>query len=142
MSQQQAQSLTWGQRVQITDETHACFGRVGQYEGVICEDAMRVRFPTGVIVCRDGQLCAVEDPVCSRRRIAKSGARPIPAHRIAPRPAFDGDYGKTELELATDAWLASDNDTGLDAVFRIQSDAMRQQRIRRHLRARAPRATE
>ncbi|MDO8778885.1 MAG: hypothetical protein Q7K57_61235 [Burkholderiaceae bacterium] len=120
--------LIWGQLVQITDETHPCFGRVGQYEGVISAnlDALRVRFPGGVIVAKHHQLCATsEHPVCTARRLKAKGLRaPRPVSRVTPKCYFK-DYGKTEQELAFDAWLDAPDDASCEETERLCDEAFR-----------------
>lgn len=101
-----AANLRYGELVQIIDEAHGCFGRVGQYEGVISEDldALRVRFPGGVIVASRAQLCAYQHPVCAHRRIRAKAIRQS-RERVIPRPAcYSKDYGKTTVELIEEIW--------------------------------------
>lgn len=120
--------LIWGQRVEVTDETHPCFGRVGRYEGVISADAkaLRVRFPAGVIVAQGNQLCATgEHPVCIKRRLKAAGARPLRHQYQAAPECYAKDYGKTSMELAVDAWLAAPEDAEPDELKRLFTEMMR-----------------
>lgn len=145
-------ALIWGQRVEITDETHPCFGRVGQYEGVISADldALRVRFPSGVIAAKQHQLCAEsEHPVCTARRLRAGGLRaPRPVAQITPG-CYLKDYGKTEQELAFDAWLDAPDDTSpedsrrlCDEAFRIyREDWIREHTPRRNMGKRPSRSS-
>lgn len=120
--------LIWGQRVEITDETHPCFGRVGRYEGVISAefDALRVRFSAGVIVAKGHQLCATsEHPVCINRRLKAAGVRPLRHHYETPPTCYTKDYGKTSMELAVDAWLDASEDVSHEESKRLFTEMMR-----------------
>lgn len=119
-------ALIWGQRVEISDETHPSYGRVGTYEGVISADldVLRIRFPMGVIVARGDQVCAaVEHPVCIRRRLKSAGTRPLRERLVMPAPCLSKDYGRTAADLAVDAWIEAqpgtdESDGLLNEVFR------------------------
>lgn len=99
-----AKQLRYGELVQIVDETHPCFGRVGQYEGCITGDALRVRFPGGVIVASVAQVCAYQHPVIAHRRIRAKAIR-APREGYVETPAcYEKDYGPTAVERAVAAF--------------------------------------
>jgi hypothetical protein len=112
MADKHMSKLVWGQRVQICDETHASFGRIGSYEGAISAElgVLRVRFPGCVITAEAHQLLPREHLVCTYRRLKKEGRRPPIYRNVMPAACLTKDYGKTEAELAFDAWLDNPDD--------------------------------
>ena len=101
-----AKQLVYGQRVRITAKAHRSHGRVGQYEGVITGDTIRVRMEGGVICARRREVRAIEHPVCAGRRARAEGLRPerpILNHEVPV--CYVKDYGMTSRQLAVEAWL-------------------------------------
>jgi hypothetical protein len=125
-----AKQLTYGQRVTVCDKTHASYGRTGQYEGEITADALRVRFPGGVVVAGPDQLIATpEHPVCTGRRIKRAGVKAPRVHFEQPLPAcYVKDYGKTALEMAVDAFVDATDDASAEEVHRLCGEMMQAQR--------------
>ncbi len=139
---EKAMELKYGQRVTVCDETSGAFGRVGRYEGVISEDldALRVRFHFGVIVAQRHQLLCLWHPVRIHRDLKASGVRAPRAARCDTPACYEKDYGKTSLELATEAfWDSLDEDIDAAARGRLAGEMLYRQRADRQRAYNPPR---